>query len=463
MTKDKFHDECGVMGIYSPDKDFNCAPYIYYGLYALQHRGQESAGMSINQDGKIKTIKNTGLVSEVFDVDDFDKNPGNIAIGHVRYATSGGEGVINAQPLGVTVSKRQIALAHNGNLVNDRALRNMLEDAGVVFQTTIDTEVMVNFIARGLRHGMVESIQRMVEIIKGAYALVMTLEDKLIGVRDPYGLRPICLGRKGDQYILASESVAIDAVGGELIRDLNPGEIVVIDENGLQSYGQNNWVSKRSCIFEQIYFARPDSIMEGRSVYQARHTAGEILAHENPVDADVVIGVPDSGIPAAIGYSEASGIPYGIGLIKNKYSGRTFIQPNQELREQGVRMKLNPLIDTIKDKRVIMIDDSIVRGTTAKRLIDILRRGGAKEIHFRISSPPVTHTCHFGIDTPYRKYLIGANHTVEEIREILGADSLAYLSLEGLNESVGGTEEYCRACFDGDYPMEVPKLTEDQM
>ena len=305
---------------------------------------------------------------------------------------------------------------------------------------------------------MIEAIQRMVEIIKGAYALVITVGDKLVGVRDPYGLRPLCIGKKDEDYFLASESCALDAIGAELVRDVEPGEIVVIDENGLTSYGQNNWVKKKACIFELIYFARPDSVMDETSVYAARHKAGEILAKESPVEADVVIGVPDSGIGAAIGYAEASGIPYGVGLIKNKYIGRTFIQPNQKLREEGVRIKLNPLKETIKGKRVIIIDDSIVRGTTSKRLVEILRQAGATEVHFRVTSPPVAHTCHFGIDTPRRKYLIGAKKTVEEIRDILGADSLAYISLDGLTESVGGKTTFCRACFDGEYPMEVPIL-----
>jgi amidophosphoribosyltransferase len=456
---DKFHDECGVLGAYTPQADTNVAPYLYYGLFALQHRGQESAGIAINKGGKLNTLKNVGLVSDVFKGNVLKGMKGNIGIGHVRYSTSGEGGIVNAQPLSVSLKNTQIALAHNGNLINDNALREMLEDSGVVFQTTIDTEVMVDILARGLRHGVIESIQRMVEIIKGAYALVITLEDKLIGVRDPYGLRPICLGRKDDMIILASESCAIDAMGGELIRDLDPGEIVIIDSDGIHSYGQKNWVGKRSCIFEQIYFARPDSIMEGRSIYQARHKAGMILAKESPADADIVIGVPDSGIPAAIGYATQSGIPYGIGLIKNKYSGRTFIQPNQKQREDGVRMKLNPLKEVINGKRVVIIDDSIVRGTTSKQLVALLRQGGAKEVHFRVSSPPVAHTCHFGIDTPRRKYLIGAKKTPQEICELLGADSLSYLSLDGLNEAAGGGTEFCRACFDGDYPMEVPVLS----
>lgn len=459
MREDKFHDECGVVGVYMQGKEENCSSYLYYGLFALQHRGQESAGISVNKNGKIKTHKDVGLVPEVFaDSNTLKGLKGNIGIGHVRYATSGNGGVVNAQPLTVNHQLGQIALAHNGNLINDRALRSMLEMNGVVFQTSVDTEVMVDILAQGLRSGLVPAIQNMVEIIKGAYALVITTEDKLIGVRDPYGLRPICLGKKDEMYILASESCAIEAMGGELIRDLQPGEIVVIDENGIESFGQHNWASKRACIFEHVYFARPDTVMDGRSVYQSRHAAGRILARENPVEADVVIGVPDSGVPAAIGYAEESGIPFGMGLIKNKYIARTFIQPNQQLREDGVRLKLTPLKDTIAGKRVVIIDDSIVRGTTSKHLVEILRDGGAAEVHFRVTSPPVAHTCHFGIDTPRRKHLIGAKKSVEEIREILGADTLAYISLDGLNESVGGDTTFCRACFDGDYPMEVPVL-----
>ena len=461
MRKDKFHDECGVLGVYSNDNSVDVAPYLYYGLYALQHRGQESAGICVNKDGVLTNLKDQGLVTDVFKGYKLNELKGNIGIGHVRYSTSGEGGAVNAQPLTAKTSSSQIALAHNGNLVNDQALRELLEDSGVVFQTTIDTEVMMDILARSLRHGLIEAIQRMVEIIKGGYALVITVGDKLIGVRDPYGLRPICLGEKEGMYILASESCAIDAIGGKLIRDLDPGEIVVIDSNGIETYGQKNWVGKRACIFEQIYFARPDSIMEGHSVYQVRHKAGRILARENPVEADVVIGVPDSGIPAAIGYAEESGIPYGIGLIKNKYSGRTFIQPNQQMREQGVRLKLNPLRDTIEGKRVVIIDDSIVRGTTSKRLVEILREGGAKEVHFRVSSPPVAHTCHFGIDTPQRKNLIASKKSVEEIREILGADTLAYMSIEGLIDSVGGENVYCCDCFYGDYPMEVTVLGEN--
>jgi amidophosphoribosyltransferase len=381
-------------------------------------------------------------------------------VGHVRYSTEGESHLENAQPLVVSYKNNHIALAHNGNLVNARALREMLEDSGVVFQTTTDSEVMLNLIARGMKNGIVESIKRMVEMIKGAYALVITTEDKLIAIRDPHGLRPLSMGKSKNGYAFSSETCGLDAVGAELVRDLEPGEIVIIDGNGVNSYAQNNWVKKRLCIFELIYFARPDSVIDGIGVYRARHNAGKILSKESPVEADVVIGVPDSGMPAAIGFAEASGIPFGMGLIKNKYIGRTFIQPNQELREEGVKIKLNVLKDNVQGKRVVIVDDSIVRGTTSKRLVEMLREAGASEVHFRVSSPPVTHTCHFGIDTPYRKDLVGANFTVEQIREMIGADTLAFISIDGLVESVGGGAMYCKACFDGDYPMEVPVVEE---
>ena len=457
FEEDKLKDGCGVIGIYDNNDENNVARLLYYGLYALQHRGQESAGIATNKDGKISKFKEVGLISEIFKGDKIlNSLKGNIGIGHVRYAAGGDIDIRNAQPLLVNYKDKQIALASNGNLVNFKGLREMLEDSSVVFQTDIDTEVIANLLARSLKDGMVSAIRRVVEIIKGAYALVITTEGKLIGTRDPHGLRPLCLGKKDDTYVLASESCALDAVGAELIRDVEPGEIVVIDEKGVHSFQHNNWVKRKSCIFEWIYFARPDSIMDGKSVYNARHKAGMILAQEHPVEADVVIGVPDSGMPAAIGYAQESKIPYGMGLIKNKYIGRTFIQPTQELREETVRIKLNVIKENISGKRVVIIDDSIVRGTTSKRLVQLLRDSGAKEVHFRVSSPPVTHTCHFGIDTPYRQELIGAKLSVEEIGEMIGADSLGFISVEGLVESVGGDDAYCKACFDGDYPMEVP-------
>jgi amidophosphoribosyltransferase len=457
FEKDKFKDECGVVGIYNNDIGENSCEELYYCLYALQHRGQESAGIASNTKGKITTYKNRGLVADIFrDNEIFEELKGNIGIGHVRYATSGGIDTRNAQPLIVNYKGNQIALAHNGNLVNANALRDMLEDSGVVFQTDIDTEVIVNLLARSLKCGIVQSIKRVAEILKGAYALVITTEDKLIGLRDPHGLRPLCLGKTEKGYVLASESCALDAIGAEYIRDIENGEIVVIDKDGVKSYLQNNSAKKRLCIFELIYFARPDSIIDGISVYNSRYNAGRNLAKENPVEADVVIGVPDSGIPAAIGYSKESGIPFAIGLIKNKYIGRSFIQPSQRLREQCVRIKLNVLKENVKDKKVVIVDDSIVRGITSKRLVEILREAGAKEVHFRVSSPPVINACHFGIDTPYRDHLIATQHTTDKIKEIIGADTLYYLSMEGMISSVGGGDIYCKACFNGDYPMEVP-------
>lgn len=457
ISNDKFKDECGVVGIFNFKPEDSCSEELYYCLYALQHRGQESAGIAANDNGRIILHKERGLVPDIFNTEDInEKLSGNIGIGHVRYATSGGGGTTNAQPLIVNYRNSQIALAHNGNLVNASALRDMLEDEGVVFQTTIDTEVIVNLIARSLKNGIVESIKRVAEIIRGAYALVITTEDKLIGLRDPYGMRPLCLGKTENGYVLASETCALDSIGAVFVRDIENGEIVVIDNNGVESFKQNTWVKKKLCIFELIYFARPDSRIDGISVYLSRHNAGRALAKESPIEADVVIGVPDSGVPAAIGFSRESGIPYEIGLIKNKYIGRTFIQPNQRLREQGVRIKLNVLKENIEGKRVVIVDDSIVRGTTSKYLVEILREAGASEVHFRVSSPPVTHGCHFGIDTPYSDQLIATKKNMEEIRELIGADTLGFLSMEGMVESVGGGSGYCKACFDGDYPMEVP-------
>lgn len=452
---DELHEECGVIGVYN-ESGKNAAESIYYGLYALQHRGQESAGIAVNENKKIQAHKGMGLVSEVFRDPNMEIFKGNIGIGHVRYSTSGESEIENAQPIVANYRDSQIALAHNGNLVNAKALRNMLQDAGVVFQTTIDTEVILNLIARNYKADLLEAIKRVGEIIKGAYALVLTIDDHLIGLRDPHGMRPMCLGQTEDGYVLASESCALDAIGAKLVRDIEPGEIISIGPEGIRSDRLNQWTKKRLCIFELIYFARPDSVMDGIGVYDSRHRAGQILAEEFPVDADIVVGVPDSGIPAAIGYAERSGIPYGIGLIKNKYIGRTFIQPNQEQREKGVRIKLNPLKGIINGKRVILVDDSIVRGTTSRRLVELLRDAGAKEVHFRVSSPPVAYSCHFGIDTPYRKQLIASKMSVEEIKEMIGADSLGYISVEGLENACGKGHGYCRACFDGDYPMEVP-------
>ena len=459
MTDDKLKDECGVIGVFSKEKE-KTSHLVHYGLYALQHRGQESAGIAVSHNGKVDYHKNMGLVSEVFSEEVLEKLQGNIGIGHVRYSTTGESYVKNAQPLVVNYKNGNIALAHNGNLVNTDALREILEDEGVIFQTSTDTEVVANLLARYYKDGIEKSVKKVMEIIKGAFAFVIMTDDRLIGVRDSFGLRPLCIGRTECGYVLSSESCALDTMGAEFVRDVEPGEIVIIEDDGLKSIKSNKWCKKRLCMFELIYFARPDSTIDGINVYKARSEAGRILAREAPVEADIVIGVPDSGTPAAIGFAEESGIPYGVGLIKNKYIGRTFIQPTQELREQGVKIKLNVLKENIKDKRVVIIDDSIVRGTTSKRIVTMLKNAGAKEVHVRVSSPPVKYSCHFGIDTPYRKYLIGANKTVEEIKETLNADSLAYISMDGLLKSTGNSEGFCLACLNGDYPMEVPREVE---
>lgn len=449
-------DKCGVIGIYSPEKE-NVSQLIYYGLYALQHRGQESAGIAVSNGENIDYHKNMGLVADVFNSKNIDELKGHIGIGHVRYSTTGESYVANAQPLVVNYKNNGIALAHNGNLVNADGIRDMLEDDGVVFQTSVDTEVIANLIARYFKKGVVNAVKRIVGILKGAFALVIMTENKLIGIKDAYGLRPLCIGKLGNSYMLASESCALETIGAELVREVEAGEIVVIDQDGLQSIKSDKWGRPSACIFELIYFARPDSIIKGVTANSYRYKCGKILAEEAPVEADRVIPVPDSGIPAAIGYSEATDIPFGIGLIKNRYVGRTFIQPNQELREQGVRIKLNVLKTNVQGKRVVIIDDSIVRGTTSMRIVAMLRKAGAKEVHMRISSPPVAFPCHFGIDTPSRSELIGANMSVEEICKMIQADSLAYLSLDGIQKATGKTNGYCRACFDGEYPMEVPR------
>ncbi len=458
LNLDKLKEECGVVGVYR-SKNIEVANMVYYGIHSLQHRGQESAGIATNDGLNPHFHKGMGLVHEVFNDNIFAKLKGHIGIGHVRYSTTGESYVANAQPLVVKYRKGSIGLAHNGNLINAHLLREKLEEEGVVFQTTIDSEVIVNLIARFSNEGMIYAIERTMELIKGAYALVVMTEEQLIGIRDPHGLRPLCLGKLEEGYVLASESCALDVLGAEFIRDIEPGEIVSIDENGYKIKKFEKTPNKASCIFEYIYFARPDSVIDGVGVYQARKNAGILLAKEHPVDADMVIAVPDTSIPAAIGYAEASGIPFGEGFIKNRYIGRTFIQPEQSLRETTVRLKLNPLKQSVKGKNIVMIDDSIVRGTTSKQIINSLKKAGAKEVHVRVSSPPVAHSCYYGIDTPDRSQLIGAIKTVEEIREILGADSLGYISLEGLLTSTGLQKDtLCNACFSGNYPINLDEM-----
>ena len=446
-----------MIGVYRNDESKNAAHLVYYGLYALQHRGQESAGIAANSCGSMDLRKGLGLVGEVFRGETFANFPGNIAIGHVRYSTAGDESVRSAQPLAASCRLGEIALAHNGNLVNADSLREMLTDEGVIFHTTSDSESILNLICQHGTRGILSGIKNAMSLIKGAYVLVITIGDKLIGVRDPYGLHPLCIGTLANDsgYVLASETCALEALDAEFLRDVTPGEIVIIDKNGMQSVEPSRWCKKNLCVFEMVYFARPDSIVDGVSVYEFRRKCGMKLAQQKKIDADVVMAVPDSGIPAAIGYAEASGIPYGEGLIKNKYMGRTFILPVQEQRENAVRIKLATIRHNIEGKRLIIIDDSIVRGTTLKRIVNHLREAGAKEIHVCAASPEVKFSCYFGIDTPHREKLIAVQKSINEICEYIGADSITYLSEESLRE-VCGQDVYCKACFNGNYPMEVP-------
>jgi amidophosphoribosyltransferase len=435
----------------------------YTGLYALQHRGQESCGIAINDDGVITGHKGLGLVSEVFSKDVLEKLPGgNMAIGHCRYSTTGGLSVENAQPLVIRHIKGTMAIAHNGNLTNAAKLKEELELTGAIFHTTSDTEVIAHTIIRErlASDSIEEAISRAMTKIQGAYSLVIMSPKKLIAVRDPLGFRPLCIGKAGEDYIVASESCALDSVGAAFIRDVKPGEIVIIDEEGMRSIEDNCKPGKKSaCVFEFIYFARPDSVIDGSCVHTARLRAGAFLALEHPVQADVVIGVPDSGIDAALGYSKQSGIPYDVGFIKNKYIGRTFIEPFQPQRESTLRIKLNTISSTVRGKRVILIDDSIVRGTTSKRIVRLLREAGAKEVHMRVSSPPFLYPCFFGTDIRSKEHLIAANHTVEEIAEIIGVDSLGFLGVENVTKLADNPSlEFCTSCFTGRYPIEVPEI-----
>lgn len=444
----------GVVGIYSNEMD-HVSKVVYYGLYGLQHRGQISSGIAVNNNGFVDYFKDLGLVHEVFPNEVMNRLRGNIAIGHVRYGfSSQGKDTRNAEPLVVGYRKGALALAHDGKLVNFNSLRDELEDKGSIFQSDIDAEVIANLIARYHKDDVNEAIIKALEEIKGSYSLIIMTSDRLIGARDPFGIKPLAIGKFKDSYVLASETCAFDTMGAEFIRDLGPGEIVVIDNNGLKTI-KNDPQPRHLCLFESLYFARPDSRVDGKSIYLSRNEAGRILAREHPVDADIVIGAPDSGIVAAIGYAEESKIPYAEGIIKNRYVGRTFIQPTQELRDQGVKIKLNVLKENIEGKRLILVDDSIVRGTTIKRTVEMLKKAGAKEVHVRISSPPVVRTCYLGMDTPNEKHLIAANYTKEEICKNIGADSLEHISLEGLMEASGGRNSgFCTGCFNGNYPIE---------
>ncbi|MEG0238446.1 MAG: amidophosphoribosyltransferase, partial [Clostridium sp.] len=424
-------------------------------LYSIQHRGQESCGMAVSNGEEINYIKEMGLVGDVFNTEKLESLEGNMGIAHVRYSTAGGSHAYNSQPLVGSVRKRRIALAHNGNLVNDQALKDMLEEDGYMFTSNTDTEVILYILARYYKGNMVESLKLTMDYIKGAYSLVIMSDDELIGVRDPNGFRPLLIGKKDDEYIFASENCAIDILGGEVIRDVEPGEIVVIKDGELKSYNfsQNYKSMKKSCIFEHIYFARNDATIDNVNAYEFRVKSGEILAKNDDINVDMVVPVPDSGWPGALGYSAASKIPVAEALVKNRYVGRTFIKPTQEERELGVKIKLNPLTRMIKGKSIVLVDDSIVRGTTSRLLVKSLREAGAKEIHLRITSPPVKYSCYYGIDTPNRSKLIASNKNVEEMRDYIGCDSLKFLEIEGMLDAVDEPFNFCKACFDGDYPV----------
>jgi len=455
----KLHEECGVFGVFDPDGKYDVAHMTYSALYALQHRGQQSAGIAVNNDGVLFCHKDTGLCSDVFNEMILNYLKGQYAIGHVRYAASGHEGRENAQPLMSKHTKGHIAISYNGSLVNAQELRDKLEENGAMFQTLSDTEVLGYIIAHerlrtdSTEHAIVNAMDR----LSGAYSMVILCSNKMIAARDPKGMRPLCMGRLGNAIIFASESCAIDAVGGKFVRDIEPGEVVVAGPDGIKSLKDKCGQKSALCIFEHIYFARPDSVIDGQSVHIARQNAGRCLARRHKVDADIVIGVPDSGLDAALGYAMESGIPYGMGLIKNRYIGRTFIQTKQGERETLVKLKLNAVSAVVKGKRVVMVDDSIVRGTTTANLVRLLREAGAAEVHMMISSPPFLNPCYFGTDIPNRKILIACRQTLEEIAAGTGADSLGFLAVEDLKEIAKDSNvDFCEACFTGKYPLYIP-------
>lgn len=459
---DKLHEECGVFGIYDKTCD-NVATSAYLALYALQHRGQENCGIAVNDDGVIKCHKDAGLVPDVFNREVLEKlGQGSIAVGHCRYSTTGNSSSINAQPLVVRHCKGHMALAHNGNLVNAAQLREQLEMNGAIFHTTNDTEVISYIITRErlMSSSIEEAVEKAMHTIKGAYSLIVMSPKKLIAARDPNGFRPLCLGRtESGGYVFASESCALDSIGAEFVRDIEPGEIVVVEDNEMRSIRTHCGGKSSFCVFEFVYFARPDSIIEGASVHDARREAGRILYQENPVEADVVIGVPDSGLDAALGYSQESGIPYGVGFVKNRYVGRTFIQPSQGQRENSVRIKLNVISETVKGKRVVLVDDSIVRGTTCARIVKLIRDAGAKEVHFAISAPPFKNPCFFGTDIDSRDKLIACRMSVDEIAKSIGVESLTYLSVDGVKRIAKDAKcGFCVGCFTGEYPIAVPDV-----
>ena len=460
FNTDKLHEECGIFGIYRTQENSAVAE-CYHALYALQHRGQESCGMAINTSGVIRCHKDVGLVTEVFTGEKLSRiEEGNIAVAHCRYGTFGTRSVANAQPLLVNHLKGAMALCHNGSLTNAAELRRQYELHGAIFHATSDSEVIAYTITQQrLRTGSIEeAVHATMDIIEGAYCLLIMSATKLIAVRDPHGFRPLCMGRIGNDVVFSSETCGLDAVGATFERDILPGEMVVVSKEGVKAYPPKEVPNKGLCVFEYIYFARPDSVVDGVSVHEARLRAGALLAKAHPVEADVVIGAPDSGLDAALGYARESGIPYGIGLIKNKYIGRTFIQPKQSQRSSSVRIKLNAVSATVKDKRVVMVDDSIVRGTTSARVVKILRDAGAKEVHVMFSAPPFRHACWFGTDIDNEDVLIANHHSVEEIGKIIGADSIGFLRMEDLSKLTGDKDiPLCIGCFSGEYPVDPPK------
>jgi|YelNatPaOPRAMG01_1025707.scaffolds.fasta_scaffold38581_2 amidophosphoribosyltransferase len=451
-------EECGIFGIYAPGEEV--ARIAYFGLFALQHRGQESAGIAVCDGDRILLHKEMGLVTQVFDEDVLQYLRGGIAIGHTRYSTTGSSVIRNAQPLFCTSSIGDIAVAHNGNLVNTTPLREELQKEGIIFETTNDSEVIARMIAHYHKTSIEQAVMKCMERLNGAYSLVIMTKDKLIGVRDPHGIRPLCIGRiNNNHYVLASETCALNVVGAHFEREVEPGEMVVVDSQGIRETQAVPLARHATCLFEFIYFARPDSQIYGKTLHDARRRMGHELAKEHPCpNAHLVIPIPDSATPAALGFSEVSRIPYGEGLVKNRYIQRTFIQPDQRMRDLGARMKYTPLKETLAGKRIVMVDDSIVRGTTTGKLVRMLFEAGALEVHVRISAPPVCHPCYYGIDMANQNELVAASHSVEEIRRLIGATSLGFLSLEGVVHAIGlNKDKFCRACFDGKYPLRVPR------
>ncbi|MBN1958186.1 MAG: amidophosphoribosyltransferase [Desulfuromonadales bacterium] len=461
---DKLHEECGVFGIFGHPEAANLT---YLGLYALQHRGQESCGIVASDGMHLKAHLGMGLVADVFKRDDvFERLPGHSAIGHVRYSTAGGNDMKNCQPIMVDYSRGSIAVAHNGNLVNAQEIRNALEQSGSIFSTTADTETIIHLIARAQSDSLIDRVCESLRQVKGAYSLTFLTETRMIAVRDPNGFRPLSLGKLDGAFVVASESCAFDLIEAEYIREIEPGEMIVVDKKGMKSFFPFNQETRNTpCIFEYIYFARPDSRIFNRMVYPVRKEFGRQLARQYPVDADLVMAVPDSGMPAAMGFAEEAGLPFELGLIRNHYVGRTFIEPQQSIRHFGVKLKLNPVREVIAGKRVVVVDDSIVRGTTSRKIVKMIRNAGASEVHVRISSPPTSFPCFYGIDTPSRKELISASHSIEEIARYITADSLCYLDLDGLHAALkqfGDHKiDFCDACFSGNYPVKFPRLKDD--